>query len=233
MKGRIFDFARPAHRYAQELLPWYATGRLDEDQRVAVEAHLQTCPACRQDLQWEQGLQVMVAAPSAPGDVEAGLAQMRLRLDQSPGTAERVGRVLRRILERARNYSAPWVTAAALAQFVAIAGLSWMLHERSVPAADVRAEFGANSGANSGADYRTLGTAAAPADLLVVFDPAVREGEMERLLIELGARIVGGPNAAGGYLLTVGNGQRDAALARLRTDRRVRLAETLQAGPAP
>jgi len=217
MKGRIFDFSRPAHRHAQELLPWYATGRLDEDQRAAVEAHLQSCPACRHDLEWEQGLRALVASPLEAPDVEAGLAAMRRRLDEAPGAAERAGRALRRILERARSYSAPWVTAAALAQLVAIAGLTWMLHERAVPASD----------------YRTLGAASAPADLLVVFDPAIREGEMERLLDELGARIVGGPNAAGGFLLAVGKGQRDAALTRLHADRRVRLAEALQVGPTP
>jgi anti-sigma factor RsiW len=217
MKGRILDFVRPAHRYSQELLPWYATGHLDEDQRLAVEAHLQGCAACRQDLQWERGLHALVGQPSPPADVEAGLALMRRRLDEPASAAERIGRELRRGLERLRAYSAPWVTAAALAQLVAIAGLSWLLHERAEPVAD----------------YRTLGAAAVPADLLVAFDPALREGDMERLLHELGARIVGGPNAAGGYLLAVSAGQREAVLARLRHDRRVRLAEPLQGGPSP
>ena len=47
---------RPPHDEAEELLPWYATGQLDEADRARVDAHLSTCASCRKQLSLERQL---------------------------------------------------------------------------------------------------------------------------------------------------------------------------------
>ena len=39
-----------SHGEAEELLPWYANGQLDEADRAIVDAHLTSCAYCRQQL---------------------------------------------------------------------------------------------------------------------------------------------------------------------------------------
>ena len=54
-----------SHREAEELLPWYATGQLDADDRALVEAHLSSCAHCQRQLQAERRMiDEFVSAPS-------------------------------------------------------------------------------------------------------------------------------------------------------------------------
>jgi anti-sigma factor RsiW len=84
------------------------------------------------------------------------------------------------------------------------------------------------------APYRTLGAAdsaaRAPASLVVVFDPALTELDLRRMLRAVGARIVDGPTQANAYLLDVDPGAREQALRALKVDRRVVLVEPLGEG---
>lgn len=77
--------------------------------------------------------------------------------------------------------------------------------------------------------YRTLGDPSEPStgQLVVVFDPACAEGQMNSALARAHARIVDGPTATGAYVLRVPHGGRDAALAALRASPGVRLAQSL------
>ena len=45
-----------SHGEAEELLPWYANGQLDEADRAIVDAHLSSCAYCRQQLAIERRL---------------------------------------------------------------------------------------------------------------------------------------------------------------------------------
>jgi anti-sigma factor RsiW len=83
--------------------------------------------------------------------------------------------------------------------------------------------------------YRTLGAsdaAAARGALVVVFDPATPESELRRILRAAGAQIVDGPTRTNAYVLDVPPAQRTQALAALRGERRVVLAERLDGGAA-
>ena len=222
MNGRVVDFSRSAHRHARELLPWYLTGRLDEDQRLAVEAHLRTCTACQQALQWERELQASLAgAPiSRAWNADAGFALLRERLDAPATPWERARRQARAALSLVLDSSPRWLGYAALAQLAIITVLAWNVYDRS----------------GTAADYRTLGAApaaAASANILVVFDSNSRERDLERILRSVGARIVGGPNEAGGYLLAVDPGMQALAVDKLRAEKAVRLAEPLKLGASP
>jgi RNA polymerase sigma-70 factor (ECF subfamily) len=79
------------------------------------------------------------------------------------------------------------------------------------------------------APYRTLGAqdTLANGSVVVVFDAAARESEMRGLLQSVGARIVGGPTAANGYLLAIPDAARARAIEQLRAARIVKLAEAL------
>jgi hypothetical protein len=62
-----------------------------------------------------------------------------------------------------------------------------------------------------------------------MFDPAITEGEMRRLLDSAGARIVDGPTATAAFVLEVPAGQSGAAVRKLRAERKVLFAEALGA----
>jgi len=221
MSGRVVDFSRSAHRHVQELLPWYLTGKLDEGERVAVEAHLRSCALCQHDLQVERVLQQACAGAITSWDADVGLAQLQQRLDKPARWW--VPHALRWVRMRASplwGISPRWVGYAAVAQLLLIAVLGWALFER-----------------DASAPYRTLGAGRPaltdPGAILVVFDPNLREGELEALLRGVGGHITSGPNEAGGYVLVIDPKFRASALQKLRADRHVRLAEALQPSMPP
>jgi hypothetical protein len=117
---------------------------------------------------------------------------------------------------RAARRAPPWFVAVALAAF-AVAGTAWIATSEQ-------------------ASYRTLGAPdARPATrgaLVVVFDPSTSEFDLRRIVRAAGARIVDGPTATNGYVLGVAEGDRERALAALRAERAVTLAERLDAGTA-
>ena len=39
------------HDQARELLPWFANGTLDEDERKSVADHLRACSGCRSEIE--------------------------------------------------------------------------------------------------------------------------------------------------------------------------------------
>lgn len=73
------------HEWFTELIPAYAIGAADEDERAAVDAHLKTCTNCRALLEDYRGLGdgLLFAAPLAPA--RAGLSEnLRKRLNVRP-----------------------------------------------------------------------------------------------------------------------------------------------------
>lgn len=202
------------HRRAQDLLPWYATGRLDAAEHEEVRAHLETCADCQAALRTEQRLEAEVAR--LPLDVERGWARMRERLeaDVQPNWPARRIR-----LPRAPVGWLGWGVAAALAVTVGVtAGASWL---PSTPPAG----------------YHALGEtprAAAPGNIVVVFLPDTTERQMREALKASEARLTDGPTAANGYVLRVPAARREAALATLRAQPAVVVAEPIDtAGAAP
>jgi hypothetical protein len=68
-------------------------------------------------------------------------------------------------------------------------------------------------------------------NILVMFAPDTREPALRKAIEASGARLVDGPTAAGAYLLAIAPGERAAALARLRTQAGVTLAQPVDAAP--
>jgi anti-sigma factor RsiW len=193
------------HHAVQALLPWYLTQRLDSDDVARVEAHLANCPSCQAELELERRLQAAQPLSSERGDVERGLARMRELIRPSPPR-----------WRPARTPALRWLLGA---QFAVIALLATLL---VLPRA-------------GGDAYRALGApaAAAAANAVVMFKPDATEQQIRAALRNSGARMVDGPTASNAYLLSVPSQGHAAAIARLRAQPAVSLAESLDARPAP
>jgi anti-sigma factor RsiW len=199
------------HDQAEQLLPWYATGQLDSTDRAEFERHLASCARCQRSLGMEPVLigQVRSFAP----DVDSGWARLRSRIQARSGPRDRIARWAGELWEFLRR---PAVAAVATAQVAFLAVGAWLVQPLTQPA------------------YVALGSgqSAASANIIVMFAPEAREAELRGALEASGASLVGGPTDADAYLLAVPAGSRPAALAKLRADRSVTLAQPID-GPAP
>jgi len=194
---------RGPHDEAEELLPWYATGQLGQDDRARVERHLYACASCREQLAVERRLidEFQTTSPA----LESGWARIKARIEPPrPKLAATPSFFadLRAIISR------PAIAALAAAQVAALA-LGGMFVSLSQPA------------------YHVLGSAPAPAsaNIIVMFRADATENDVRDALKATGASIVGGPTSADAYLLHVEPQRRQAALARLHADDIVQLAE--------
>jgi len=216
-----------AHLEAQELLPWLANGTLAGTELERVQAHLKGCAQCRADLAALHTLRA--AAPAAPDlDMEGALARLLPPAELPPAMPRPAAPGTAAALPPARGWrarlaanDARWLRMAVGLQCCAIAVLAALLL-RAAGSAD----------ADAGA-YRVLGAAAgAQSQLIVMFKPDTPERELRRIVLDSGARIVGGPTATGAWVL--GTEAAPAALAqRLRGQAAVTLAEPLGAEGRP
>lgn len=235
-----------AHEHAamQELLPGLLAGTLAAELAARVQQHVNECEACRAELAWQQRLQQ--AEPPLPAglDMEAALARLLPKLDaagqeaavlqqqaptvqlQAPAAAtpspHQPGRAsdihsVSQWWQRWRSWLAQhqWQRWALGAQFAAIVLL--VLHQ---------------AGPQQGAlpAYQMLGHGAASMpDVLVVFKADAREQDIQQLLRQYGAQIVGGPTVTGAYMLEVDSAQQAPLLAALQAAPAVESAAALTA----
>jgi anti-sigma factor RsiW len=206
------------HHDAEELLPWYVTGQLEGDELAFVETHLSSCAHCRRQLAFER--QMVDEFASLTPEIDTGWARMRQRLEApnplaTPARA-RVGRgwwhtITSDAAALWETLTRPAVATLAMAQvaFVAIAGA--VLFSLSQPS------------------YRALGSAPPPqsANVIAMFRADTTEVQMRDLLRANGAIVVGGPTSADAFLLRVAPASRREALAGLRSDRHVLMAQPI------
>ena len=112
-----------AHRQAWDLIPWIVNGSAPETERQAVQAHLEACADCRQELEFQRQLQAAMAVQStAELDMRDSWQRLRSRLDTAaqPDAAVRSGH------RRARgigNAWTPWLVAAMVVQAIGLGAL--------------------------------------------------------------------------------------------------------------
>lgn len=211
----ILSFRDDPHQSTEMLLPWYAVAQLEDKDRAAVEAHLDACSQCRVTLERERRLKTEISALPLRPDLGWEKLERRLAPDR---------RARRREARRGQRHWTDIGWPAALAAFTGAQAVMLafaMLLPRPVPPTMPPA-----------ADYRTLGapTARANGNILILFRPDSREQDLRFALARAGARLVDGPTAAGAYVLDVEPGRRDAALARLRAERTILLAQPIGTG---
>lgn len=205
------------------LLPWYAAGTLDDDERRRVERFLEENPdqvahlrAVEEELEGTRALNRALPAPG-PGSIDAILAEVRReegRAPAGPATSRTaVSRGFGGLLAAIGGWLdalSPPVRGLAVAALVLVA-----VAQAGVIGALVGTEPA------SQAEFRTAtGDATAPApaeaDVLVMFAPDATAGAIGALLEEIDARIVDGPRAGGFYALALADdATAEAALARL------------------
>jgi anti-sigma factor RsiW len=196
----------PAHDEAEALLPWYATGQLEPADRALVERHLGSCAECQQQLHAERVLidEFQTLTP----EIDTSWARLRSRIEprqrREPQWRQAVGE-FRQLLNR------PAVAALATAQLAFVVLAATLALSLSRPT------------------YHALGGAQEPAsaNILVMFRPETKESELRNSLRSSGATLVGGPTAADAYLLHVPAQSRSAALAKLRSNKDVLIAQPI------
>lgn len=234
MTGHIIPLRGDGHNQVQALLPWYVSGGLDAAERAQVEAHLAECTECQAELKLERRLAAEVAATpiagataaGAPGDVEHGWALMRRRIETGPRQRASAVSWPNWLGAAGRSIAPPWTAGPAWMRW-ALAGQFALLLLLAVYATPILR--------HDQARYRALGAAppVASANLVVIFRPDLTERELRRILSESHARLVDGPTATDAYLLHVPAAERGAALARLRRQPRIELAEPVDSGASP
>lgn len=218
------------HEEHERLLPWLVNGTLAGEERRELEAHLEGCAACREELERCRALatELALVEGAAPMPHPAQFARLVERIrageyDRAEPGADAPRRPLRAPRAwRATPRPVRWLLAAQAA------GLLVALSLLGAPREGVGAPR-----------FRTLSSAAAPAAraaVRVVFAPDATEAGIRRLLLEARAEIVGGPSALGAYALALAPaaaGESAASVVeRLRDDPLVRLAEPIAAPQA-
>lgn len=212
MTSRVLPLHASEHAATDALLPWYVNGTLRGEELAGVERHLAACELCQHELEWLRGVFAACAtvAPALDAPSRDGVG--------GPAFHGRIGPRNRwHRISAGWQSSQPWVRGLIAAQLAALAVLGTLL------TLDARNDPG----------YRTLGayTSTTPARgaIAVMFDPAITEAEMRRVVDEADARIVDGPTTTNAFVLEVPAAQSADALRMLRGERRVRFAEPLGA----
>jgi len=191
---------------AEELLPWYASGRLDPADRLLVEEHLSSCPGCREQLTLER--RVIREFRSLAPEMDAGWARLLSRVAPPPAPRKEP-----RPMWRMARHPAVAALAAAQVAFLVFgaATLLWL----------------------SRPTYQALGSAppSTTADVIVMFRADATIEDVRSTLRAANASIVDGPTDADAYLLHVPARQRNIALTRLRADDDVQMAEPIDGAP--
>lgn len=237
MNGKIVEMDGSAHQKVQKLLPWLLSETLAGAELALVRKHLRGCEECREDLAWQRSIQAAEPATDAPHhalpNVERAFAALSGRLgEQSVHAAHvRPGPSLSVWLRRLWRGTGQWQRWTMAAQCALIAFLAVALVK---PAAD-----GGTVGGQPRAEFRALsapppapGAAALAGNVLVMFKPDTTEAQLRRVLNAHGARIVDGPTVTDAYVLLLSGADQIKAIAALRREPAVTLAEALAQPPA-
>jgi hypothetical protein len=213
MSARIVKLNASTHQAAQELLPWFVTDRLLPEEKAMVQEHLQCCAICQADVDFQRQLTELTLPTQSTADVDAAFAKLRPKLTARPRATPTVplASFVRRIWA---EFAGSWMRWALGAQLATIGALCIMLLQPDHDAA-----------------YRGLGQSGNHAgNIVVTFKPQTSEQELRRILHAASARVVDGPTVTDAYLLNVEEDHREHALAQLRSEPAVVLAESLESG---
>jgi anti-sigma factor RsiW len=217
--GRTIPLPGDPHRDVQSLLPWYVTDRLDAAERARVESHLRQCPQCQADERFERRMEAQLAGLPIQLDVDW---TRRSRRNAPASRRRKAGRAANRIGSRigaAWSAAPAWTRWALASPFILLLALAMAWPSASVRPVGERAP--------------SAGPGAAGGDIVVVFKPDAREADIRSALRAGHARLVDGPTAADGYVIHVPPMARSEALAELRRNGAVVVAEPVDPTHGP
>jgi hypothetical protein len=208
------------NRRLDDLLPWYANGTLQTDEREWVDRCLAADGDARAELAWYRALQSTLAQSVVDVPPDLGLARtlQRVRADR-PALRDRIrdwlgAAGIRPIAALARPVAAMAAVGVIAVQGIVIYSLAGHRNEDAQPIRALRAVP-----ANAGPLLR------------VNFAPDAREADIRLLLSAVEGSLVGGPGQLGNYYVRVPAGAENAALKRLKRDRIVAAVEIVAGVP--
>ncbi|MGB0128612.1 MAG: hypothetical protein WBP72_13320 [Rhodocyclaceae bacterium] len=180
-----------------ELMSWYVTGQIDEQDRAWVEQLIREDAQAHAQWQWHQRLQENLHAQVDALPAEVGLDRLmaRVRADQASRSW------LSRLVETWGRFASRPALAIATALVLAQAGVIGVLLTRDQPVAD----FGQTR------ELPASGPVVMEPVLRVSFKPEATERDMRLLLVQISGRVIDGPTQLGDYLVWVPEEQIDAA----------------------
>src|SRR5579862_9866150 len=93
MNGKILQFDDSAHRKADEVLPWFVNGSLEDDERTTVEQHLRECARCRREVELLKQLQWVCTPEDSAQDATPAYLRLRQRIGDGGGLGALKGRL--------------------------------------------------------------------------------------------------------------------------------------------
>lgn len=185
----------------QDLLPWYANGRISAADRAWVDEQLAADPLAQAQLAWHRSLRerVQEAAPAVSDSIGLDQALSRIRAEkhgEQGGWSERLAAWLG---------LRPGVALAGLA-LVALQGgfILHLMNDRQDAASELRA-------------VRAIEVEERPM-LKLNFAPDAKEADIRMLLMSVQGRLAGGPGQLGDYYVVVPDGKEGAAADALRAN---------------
>lgn len=222
-----------AHRQAWDLIPWIVNGSAPESELLAVQAHLEACADCRQELDFQRQLHsAMAVQSSAEIDTHDSWQRLHGRLETAarPEAAARNAQRRSRSGGRRGGSVLPWLVAAMVVQAIGLSALGAAWWSRSTAAQSALA--------STATAYRTLSAPEAmvqAATIRVVFAPEVTVAQMQAALAAARLQVRAGPSDVGVWTLGPAEDSTraatEAALVELRARSEVRFAEALAGAP--
>jgi len=179
------------HHEISALIPWYVNETIGERDRQRVDAHVDTCVPCRDDLAVQRRLcEAIEAQPAVDYMPSASLKRLHARIDAMQADAASS------LTPAGQPMNSPtpwrgWMAASIAAMAVAVALL----------AADRWVQFESR---RAQPDYTTVTNSVPrpPGEAIrAVFSPTITLVELQTILDEAQLRIVSGPTEAGVYSL--------------------------------
>lgn len=213
------------HRHAWDQIPWIVNDTLSDSERPAIEAHLESCADCREELAFQRRLAAAIDVGAVvESDPQMSWQRLRARIDSSSAPAP--APAPRNAQRRSRGLSQawiPWLVAAMVVQAIGLGVLGTVLWSK--PGTTLAAPGNA---------YRTLSAPeplSGAATIRVVFAPDMTVERMQALLSGAGLQVQSGPSSAGVWSLEPARDSSrsatQAALKQLRGSTDVRFAEAI------
>jgi hypothetical protein len=216
------------HLAAWNSIPWLINGSATATQQAAFDRHAATCPACREELAFQQQLRGAIGAAASPAhSPEPALARLNARIAVADSAEGRATPPLRGAAgwRGAGGWTRAWAGVALLQALGIVLLLAFGLVPRSSDPPDA---------------YRTLSDAATPAaagapatTLRLVLSARTPAAELPALLSQHGliATTIGADGSAFGAARRDGAAADAALLAALRADPRLALVEPVLSSP--
>jgi Putative zinc-finger len=188
MSSRVPD----THAEAWALLPWVANGRLPDEDREWVEAHVQGCADCRAELAAQRLVVSQVArdiagAPHAAGSEEQqSFNKLWARIEAAESASKTAAGSTSAPAAPRSSRTVRWLAAAVVVQALGLGVLGLALR----------------NGQSAVATFKTVASVEprlnAPA-VRLVFAPGASIGTVNTLLTHQGLSLVSGPGTSGNY----------------------------------